>query len=186
MKCVICDRRGRDRESDEGRTCCRACAVALRADLAAIVEAAAIAAVLPDPYATRGTGGGARPKPGSRPPLDVAHIDPELVSVEAVKGDRSSAEPLLVLLESWCRAVREDRGWVRYGQATEGVPVTLAAVCGWLAGQVEWMTETPDFDVEGFADHVRRGLGALRALDPATERTTRWTVPCPADVPAIA
>lgn len=193
-RCVLCAARGRTRELDHGHVC-NACAVGLRADLAAIVEAAAIAAVLPDPYATRGTGGGARPKPGSRPPLDVAHIDPELVLVTPAGGcarprcghEKGTpgcyAVPLLVELEDWCRVVREDRGWVPYGVATEDGEVTLAGTCGWLAGQVEWMTTEPSFAVEDFAGWVHRGLAALRALDPATERGG-WRVPCPSEAEA--
>lgn len=177
MTCVLCAARGRTRELDTGHVCA-ACHNGLRADLHAIVDAAAIAARIPDPRASRDTTG-RRGVPGSRPPLDLAHIDPELVAVAAIPGDHSSDEPLLVLLESWVRVVREDRGLVPYGVATEGRAVTLAEVVGFLVEHLDWITSTPDFGIEDFAGHIRRGLAALRRLDPAIVRMAVWNIPCP-------
>lgn len=179
--CVICASRGRTRHLDHGHVC-PACRTGLAVDLAALVDAAAIAAVIPDPYAVSARTGPRR-KPGSRPPLDLAHVDPALVLVRAVPDDPSSEEPLLVLLESWCRAVREDRDLVPYGVATEGKPVTLAGTVAFLRSHVDWMADEPSFAVDEFAGHVRRGLAALRAMDPATERGG-WRVPCPSDAPS--
>lgn len=176
MTCVLCAAKGRVRELETGHVC-HACRHGLRVDLGELVNAAAIAARIPDPLQARTSDTHAAPR--SRPPLDLAHIDPELVLVAAVPGDPSSDEPLLVLLESWCRAIREDRGLAPYGIATEGRAVTLTEVVGFLVANLDWMTTTPDFGVEDFAGHVRRGLSALRRLDPAIERLVVWRVPCP-------
>lgn len=61
--------------------------------------------------------------------------------------------------------------------------VTLVHVVGFLQSRLSWMCSEPGFPIEDFADHVRRSLGALRALDPARDRdVTTWRVPCPTDV----
>jgi hypothetical protein len=178
VNCVLCAQHGRERALETGHVC-PACRHALNVDLGQLVDAAAIAGIIPDPRASKTGTEGSRPAPASRPPLDLAHIDPELVLVDAVPGDRSSAEPLLVLLESWCRVIREDRGLAPYGLATEGVAVTLSGTVAFLRHHVEWMTTDPSFGVEEFASHVHRGLVALRRLDPAIVRSVVWRIPCP-------
>lgn len=176
MTCVLCAAKGRDRELETGHVC-PACRHGLRMDLVALIDAAATAGRIPDPLQARTSDTHAAPR--SRPPLDLAHIDPELVLVAAVPGDPSSDEPLLVLLESWCRKIREDRGLAPYGIATEGKPVTLTGTVAFLRHHLDWMTTEPTFRIEDFADHVRRGLAALRRLDPAILRATVLRVPCP-------
>lgn len=178
MTCVLCAAKGRVRELETGHVC-PACRHALNVDLGQLVDAVAIASRIPDPRASKTGTNGSRPAPASRPPLDLRHVDPELVLVAAVPGDHSSDEPLLVLLESWCRAIREDRGLAPYGIATEGTTVTLTGTVAFLRHHLDWMTTEPTFRIEDFADHVRRGLAALRRLDPAILRATVLRVPCP-------
>lgn len=181
-RCVVCARRGRTRELDHGHVC-PPCRTALRVDLLELVDLAATAAELPDPFATRPGVGGARPAPTSRPPIDLDHVDPHLVLVRPrADATMDEAQPLLVALEDWARVVREDRRLVRYGVATEGQGVTLATVVGFLAAHVDWMCDTPDFAVEDLAELVRRAGMALRCLDTGRERASGWRIPCPGDV----
>ena len=71
-------------------------------------------------YVTPGSSiGGSSGAFGSKPPLCVEALDPELTSMELNVGDPSSAVTILEMLEMWERAVREDRGMVRYGAASE-------------------------------------------------------------------
>lgn len=189
--CVICASRSKKREIETGHVC-RACENALNQDLSQILDLVALAAVMPPAMAATGNGG-PRPVPASKPPLDVARIDPEMTLVLADKTDPSSGEPLLVLLESWERAIREDRGMSRYGPATvsrstpavtdalPGTAVTLMGVIGFLRSSVAWMCETPDFAVEQLADQVRRALATLRRYDPMLEHPSAWKLPCPGD-----
>ena len=188
--CAICASRGKKRQLDTGHVC-RACENALNQDLGQIVEMVALAAIQPVPMAVAGNGGGPRPVPASKPPLDVARIDPELIMVLAAKGDASSATPLLVLLEEWERMIREERGLSRYGPATvsrsgeraalPGTDVTLVGVIGFLRSSVAWMVATPDFAIEQLADQVRRALATLRQYDPAAINPNAWKLPCPGD-----
>ena len=182
--CVICARRGITRQLEHGHVC-NACRHGLKVDLAAIPPAAAIAARLPGPFASRGDGAGLRAAPGSRPPLPVERLDPEMVFVvprDGIRpnrdGDPGEALPLLVALEGWCRVVCEDRDLA--GNYAGG---SLASVTGFLARHVDWMADTPEFAIEDLAWDVHHGLAALRALDPSIERTAPPIhIPCPADV----
>jgi hypothetical protein len=192
-QCVLCARRGRKRTLAEGHVC-GPCRNGMRVDLGQILDLVALAATMPDPFASRTTGTGSRPHPGSRPPLEVARIDPELIAVRLEPGDPSSTVPLLAMLESWERAVREDRGYAPYGVASSlrsasntrpgatQARATLAGVIGFLRSQVDWMCDEPTFGIEQLVDQVRRALGVLRALDPGRERRDGWGIPCPADL----
>lgn len=193
VNCVLCAARGRLRELEDGHVCPQ-CRNGLRVDLGQILDLVALAATMPDPFASRPSTGTSRPHPASRPPLEVARIDPELILVRLEASDPSSAVPLLELVESWERMVREERGYAPYGPASalrsavtgrggvSGYRATLSGSVGFLAGQVEWMTTEPDFPVDDLASQVRRALGVLRALDPTRERNDSWGIPCPADL----
>lgn len=187
MKCVLCAARRPPRERDvEDGHVCRACRTGLRTDLGQILALVALAAVMPDPFASRTTGAGARPHPGSRPPLEVARLDPELVLVRLERDDPSSAVPLLVMLEDWERLIREERGFPPYGVASElranrTEHATLVGVIGFLQGQVDYACDEPGFSLEQFADNVHRAVGVLRAMDPGRPHHDGWGIPCPAD-----
>ena len=171
----------RDRELENGHVC-NGCRNGLRADLAQILDLVALVAVMSDPFASTGNRAGSRPHPGSRPPLEVARIDPELILVRVDPHDRSADTPLLVLLEDWCRLIREERGYVAYGIATEDQPksLTLSSAVAFLRTQVDYTCDEPTFSLEQFSANLRSALGALRAYDP--ERAARgWGIPCPAD-----
>lgn len=116
--CGLC-RREMAGTRDYGRIVCTACERGIHVDLGQILDAAAIAGQTPDVLASHGSG--RRTKPGSRPPVSLGHIDPELLLIEATKGDRSSLEPIVVLLESWARRIRADLNLVPYGVATERI-----------------------------------------------------------------
>lgn len=183
MKCVLCAARKppRERELETGHVC-NGCRNGLRTDLAQILDLVALVSVMPDPFAASGNRAGSRPHPGSRPPLEVLRIDPELILVRIDPHDRSADTPLLVLLEDWCRLIREERGYAPYGAATEDQPqsATLSGVITFLRSQVDYACDEPTFSIEQFAANIRAAIAALRAHDP--DRTARsWGIPCPAD-----
>jgi len=191
--CVLCARRGRKRTLTEGHVC-GPCRNGLRVDLGQILDLVALASTMPDPFASRSTGSGSRPHPGSRPPIEVARVDPELITIRLEPGDKTSGVPLLAMLESWERAVREDRGYVPYGLASSlrssssaptgmtGPRATLSGVVAFLRSQVDWMCDEPTFGIEQLAGQVHRAITTLRTLDPTHERRDGWGIPCPADL----
>jgi len=114
---------------------------------------------------------------GSRPPINLEAIDPELASLELNLGDPSSAVTILEALEMWERSIREDRGFGAYGPASAArlvagtgtlTAATLAGVVGFLASQIEWITTEPAFGLEEFADHIRRTVNILRRWDESS------------------
>jgi len=185
--CAVCIREMAG-TPDYGRIVCTACQHGLTADLAAILEAAATAAYTPATFAAGGEGI-RRPAPSSRPPVSLGHIDPALTSIDEVKGDHSTETTVLALLESWTRMWRNTTRLTKWGIVTEptgpgvpGVGVTLAVVVRDLRSQLPVMAADPRFPIEELADHIRRCLGVLRALDRSIERAASWRVPCPSDV----
>ena len=196
VNCVLCAQRNRTRELTEGHVC-PACRNGLRVDLGQILDLVALAATMPDPFASRTSTGGGRPHPGSRPPIDLSHVGPHLALIRLERDDPSSDTPLLVVLEDWCRIVREDRGLAPYGPATAartallapnphgvvlGDHATLQGVCGFLRASADWMCDDPTFGLEQFRDNLSRILATLRALDPTCERHDGWGIPFPADI----
>ena len=193
MNCVLCARRSRTREVRDGHVC-PACRNTLRVDLAQILDLVTIAATMPDPFASRTSSGGGRPHPASRPPLEVARIDPELILVRLDPTDPSTAVPLLVMLEEWERLIRDERGYAPYGPASSlrsassahggvsGPRATLGGVVAFLRAQVDYVCDEPTFSLEQFVAEVHRAIGVLRALDPTRAHHDGWGIPCPADV----
>lgn len=170
-ECVLCASRRPPRQTKlEHGHCCATCAQWLEGGLEDIGQYAAEAAA----FLTRtesGTGSGPTSF-GSRPPINVDAIDPELALVELNQGDPSSAVPILEALEMWERAIREDRGFGPYGPAsalrlTEAgqatvTACTLTGVLRFLTGQIDWIVTEETFGLEEFADHVRRSVAVLR------------------------
>ncbi len=179
-QCVVCAGRGRTRHIPAGHVCV-ACDSRLRDQLERIPQLAALAAAAVVPGAT--AGGGARSVPGSKPPIDVDALDATLglPLVLAVPGDPSTAEPILTLLWSWERAVREDRGLTPPALLDE--PVTLVSVCAFLLAHADWMVGEPEFDVVGLAEHVAASVRVLSRHDPDRAPRT-FRVPCPAPAEA--
>jgi hypothetical protein len=138
--------------------------------------------------------GSGRSVPGSRPPLVVEALDPELASVRLIPEDPSSDVPMLVLLEDWERIIREDRGLAPYGVASEArlaatgplhgaswarhTPVTLTGVVRFLQAHQDWVLTEPSFDIAEYARQVRLCRRAVARWD-ADAHEPGWRVPCP-------
>jgi hypothetical protein len=183
MKCTLCARRNRVTESESH--VCVPCAGWLQVQVADIARLAADAAAFVAPGSS--TGGGSRPVPGSRPPLRVEALDPELTVIDG------QTLTVLECLELWERMVREMRGLAPYGPASaarsaaaarngESVAAcTLTGVVRFLGAQVAWMTTEPDFPVDDFADEVAACVRVLRRFDLTREASTGRVVECPHD-----
>jgi len=148
-----------------------------------IVTLASSAAAFLDPGATGRTSPGA-PSFGSKPPLNLDAVEPELALIELAPGDPSSAVPILEMLEMWERVIRDERGFLPYGPASFARNAhgesTLTGTVRFLRAEVDWMSEDVDFDLESFADHVRRAAGILRRWDADRDRGgPRYRMPCP-------
>ncbi len=177
--CVVCAARGRTHRIPTGHVCA-ACGSRLRDHLARIPQLAALAGAAV--VRSGGNGSGARTVPASRPPIDLDALDATLglPLVLTVPGDPSSAEPILTVLWSWERAIREDRHLTPPALLTE--PVTLVSVCGFLLTHADWMEAEPDFDVATLVDHVHACVRVLSRHDPdRPARRIRVTCPAPAD-----
>lgn len=164
--------------------CCNRCTSRLRDQLVTIERLVHDAACQIVP--AHKPGGGSHSF-GSKPPIDVAAVDPELSMVELNAGDPTSAVPLLEMLEMWERAVREDRRMAPYGVATASAPAgtgsgtqsTLAHVVGFLTAHTDWMTTDPRFGLEDYDGQLRRAVTVLRRWDTDNE-TQGLRIPCPA------
>lgn len=181
MKCVLCARRGKQTEGETH--CCVACGAWLQRELADVMRLCVDAAASIDPLLTRTSAGGSRPVPGSRPPLNVQALDPELTIVDGKEMT------VLGCLELWERMLREMRRMPPYGPVSaarartapegySGTAATLVGVVNFLGRQVAWMTTEPDWPIDDFADEVRACTRVLRHWDAqAQERGTM--VRCP-------
>lgn len=184
--CVLCTA-----SLDTGHVCAR-CAERIRRDLDDILRLTAEAHAQTTPR--QGSGGGARTVPGSKPPLAVDALDPELALIRLVPDDPSSEVPLLVLLEDWERIIREDRGLAPYGMASEArlasvgplhasswashTPVTLTGVVRFLQRHHDWAMTEPSFDLAEYARQVRLCRRAVARWD-SEAHSPGWRVPCP-------
>ena len=115
MNCILCARRGREFELESGHVC-RACAVRIDDQLGHIVRLCvdAAASIVP-------SGGSTVPGTsvaGSRPPINLDAVQPELTIVRLEPTDPSSEVTILECLESLERMIREERGFVPYGPAS--------------------------------------------------------------------
>lgn len=180
-QCVLCAARGRTTRLETGH-CCIPCASWLQVQVADIARLAADAAAWVAPGSS--TGGGSRPVPGSRPPLDVSAICPELT----LTGP-SPSPTVLDVLESWTKMTREARGMSPFGpwsaleasKAPSGqndTGVTLISCTSFLGRQVAWMIDAEDFPLEDFADEMRSCVRVLRRYDHDAEDRGQM-VKCP-------
>lgn len=178
--CVLCSTEERQTRLQHGH-CCAKCADRLRADLRAISDLATMAAASLTPRQGTGVMSTAY---GSKPPLNVDAVSPELTLV----GPPPSAT-VLDVVESWTKMVRESRKMVPYGpwtarRATElGVSVndtgaTLIALTGFLEAAHEWIISTPDFPLEDYRAEIVACVRALRRWDTEAEDRGQM-VPCP-------
>jgi hypothetical protein len=186
-QCVLCAARREPVETwlEHGH-CCDRCRSRLRNALLDIerlvLEAFAYVEL------RKGSGGGTHAF-GSKPPINLDAIDPENASVLMNPDDKTSAEPILMILESWERGIRLDRGMPPYGVASEmrlklfgkgskDTQATLVGCVHFLYKHLDWITTEPTFGLEEFAGQIRRSAAALRKYDPKLEiGGTR--IPCP-------
>jgi hypothetical protein len=184
--CVLCTV-----NLDRGHVC-HGCSERILKDLGAVLSLTISAATQTTPSGQGGQGG--RTVPGSRPPLTIDALDPELAAVRLVPDDASSDVPLLVVLEDWERIIREDRAMVPYGIASEArlaaigplhaytwaahTPVTLSGVIGFLMAHHDWTMTEPSFDLAEYARQIRLCRKAVARWDLQAE-PGGWRVPCP-------
>jgi hypothetical protein len=184
-ECVLCGR-----NLDHGHVC-GPCGYRITRHLDAILQLTAEAAAHMDRPSKPGAG---RSVPGSRPPLVVEALDPELTLVRLVPDDPSTEVPMLTILEDWERIIREDRGLVPYGIASEArlaatgplhgaswarhTPVTLTGVVRFLQAHQDWVLTEPSFDVAEYARQIELCRRAVARWD-ADAHEPGWRVPCP-------
>ena len=165
--CVLCAMHDRHTRLKHGH-CCAVCADRLAADVRRIGELAVMASV--EPKAGRG---GMSASFGSKPPINVAGVDPELTLI-----GYAPSPTVLDVLESWVRMVREEREMAPYGpwsaavaasSATSGTQATLMGCVGFLAAQTEWIVATPGFPLEDYRSEITACVRALKRWDPAAE-----------------
>lgn len=173
---------------DRGHICPR-CIHGIASDLSDIERLLTMASV--EPGQGRGQG---RTVPGSRPPITVDGVDPELALVRIVPGDPSTDVPLLVVLEDWERIIREDRRLPQYGLASEArlaatgplhgasyaahTHVTVTGVIAFLRRNLAWAADEPSFDIAELARQVRLCRRQASRWD-ADRSPAGWRVPCP-------
>lgn len=164
--CVLCAMHERTTRLKHGH-CCAACADRLLADVRRIGELAVLASAEP-----KAGSGGMSVAYSSKPPINVAGVDPELTLIM-----HPPSPTVLDVLESWVRLVREERQMSPYGpwsgQAADAVPLTgskatLVALVGFLAAQNEWIVGTPDFPLDDYRVEITSCVRALRRWDPTT------------------
>jgi len=172
--CVLCAARDRVRRLDAGHVCPE-CVQWLTGTLRAVSDLVAQAAVAGDRQRVGSSTG--KPVFGSRPPMDVECLDPDLTLVHVC--DAPPYPTLLEVLEAWERLVREARTLAPYGPASlaRGGASVHGSV-GFLVASAEWMTTDPGFPLEDFAVELRACLRAVRKWDE--DAAARGNViPCP-------
>lgn len=165
--CVLCAMHDRQTRLRHGH-CCAMCADRLTADVRRIGELAVMASV--EPKAGRG---GMSTSFGSKPPINVSGVDPELTLI-----GHPPSPTVLDVLESWVRLVREERQMAPYGpwsaavaasSTTSGTQATLVGCVGFLAAQTEWIVGTPDFPLDDYRSEITACVRALKRWDPTAE-----------------
>jgi len=161
--CVLCAARDRVRRLDAGHVCPE-CVAWLTGTLRAVSDLVAQAAVAGDRQRVGSSTG--KPVVGSRPPMDVECLDPDLTLVRVC--DAPPYPTLLEVLEAWERLVREARTLAPYGPASlaRGGASVHGSV-GFLVASAEWMTTDPGFPLEDFAVELRACLRALLGITRA-------------------
>lgn len=177
--CVICAKHGRKTRLEAGHVCTR-CTTRLDDQLRLILRLAADAAAWLAPSSSQVWAG--RPAFGSKPPLNVACLDPENTPVPQFAGQQH-APTVLEVLEAAEREVREQRGYVPYGIASTvrmatGI-ATLTGVVEFLRAELDWLTTSTAFGIEDFASEVSDCVRALKRWDVTEQGGTRYRVTCP-------
>lgn len=184
--CILCAARGKSRNLQDGH-CCHTC----RGWLHTVVLDIGFHANEADEWISpRSSGSSGSASFGSRPPILLDAIDPELALMDLVVGDPSSSVTILDMVESWERVIREERRFAPYGIASNArartqranmttTKAALIACVDFLAGQIDWIVTEPDFGLEDFSDHMRRAAAIMRRWSQADQQIgTR--IACPA------
>lgn len=189
--CPICQAR----EPDGQAVTCAPCRVRLVDQLADLPRLAELAAAQLVPSRHGGSGG--RGHPSSRPPIDVAAVDPALALIRLEAGDPSSTVTVLDCLEMHERAVRDQwrlaplgpataaraRAWTTTGPGRwDGTLPALRAAAAFLAAWNDRICEHPDWPHHAYAGHLRRARRALARWDP-DHAPAGIAIPCPALTP---
>lgn len=185
--CAICNKPLRQQEAHT----CQPCHTRINQALNEILDLALQAHAQTEPVITLGTG---RTSLGSKPPITIDAIDPELTLVRLNENDPSSDTPILEILEDWERTIREERHLTPYGIASEArlanigplhgatwanhTPITLTGVIQFLRTQTPWVCSHQDINVKQYAQHLQLCVSALKrwSLD---NQGPRWLIPCP-------
>lgn len=185
--CAICNKPLRQQETHT----CQPCHTRINQALNEILDLALQAHAQTEPVITLGTG---RTSLGSKPPITIDAIDPELTLVRLNEDDPSSDTPILEILEDWERTIRDERNLNPYGIASEArlaqhgplhgatwanhTPITLTGVIRFLHTQTPWVCSHPDVNVKQYAQHLQLCVSALKrwSLD---NQGPRWLIPCP-------
>ena len=177
--CVLCTT-----DLTDGHICPR-CSHRIRNDLDQILQLVTDASA--QVTHRKGSGKNSRASLGSRPPLIVEALDPELTLVRIVENDPSTDLPLLEILESWERVIREDRGLSPYGVASAerqsqyaGTPTqsALTGVVRFLQAHHDWVCAENSFDLIEYSRQIRLCRKAVARWDMTME-PPGWRVPCP-------
>lgn len=177
--CVLCARRGRATEVDTGH-CCAVCTVRLDDALRDVVDIGDSTAVEP----RSGVGGTGSTGLESKPPTDLDRLAPYLADVALAEHWR---QPIANVLLDWERILREDLHLAWIGNATAGHSGTSEAVLAaksarasvaLLRSHLAYITGTPEFPLEDFADQVHACANRMRAFANHLRAADR-VVECP-------
>ncbi len=191
MTCPICQ----TREPDGASVTCAPCRVRLADQLADLPRLAELAATHLVP--ARHGDSGSRGHPASRPPIDLAAVDPALALIRLDLDDPSSTVTVLDCLEMHERDVRDlwrlaplgpataarARAWTTTSTARwDGTLPALRAAAGFLAAWNDRICEHPDWPHHAYAAQLRRARTALARWDPdhGPAGPAGIAIPCPA------
>ncbi|MEN9416574.1 MAG: hypothetical protein RI988_194, partial [Pseudomonadota bacterium] len=136
--------------------------------------------------------GTTRPAPASRPPLTVNALDPGLTEIEIDPDDPELQLTILEILEMWERVIRQDRGLIPYGIASEAAMdaagartdtwattwINLNHTIAFHHGALDWAITAPNFDLPQYAHHLKLCRAALTRWEE-NRHNPAWKVPCP-------
>lgn len=182
--CVLCARRGRATEVESGH-CCAVCRVRIDdwlRDIIVIGDSTAVDTRASSPGAS-GTG------MESKPPTDLDRLAPylALVNLTAGTGLTPHRVPVAHVLLDWERIVREDLHLAWIGDATAGhvgnseailAAQSARASVALLRGHIDWITSTPSFPLDDFADQIEAAFRRMTAF-AADMRSADRIIECP-------
>lgn len=166
--------------------CCASCATRIAADLASIVRNADLEAV----EETSTSAGGLSASFESKPPMSLEGLAPYLALVRMNPGEEPAfRRSVAALLGEWERMLRDVRGLVAYGLATEhhvgtdegllSAQATRQAVT-LLRSHLDWIVNEPQWPLEDFANEIGMCARRMHAFSGHADREPGdRVVPCP-------